>query len=437
MVGGGDSAMEEALFLTKFASKVTIVHRRDEFRASQIMVDRARRRTRRSSSSPRTSSRRCSASTTASSPASASRHLETGETRDYATDGLFVAIGHDPTTAALRRPARPRRRRLPDHEGQVDRDERPGRVRRGRRPGSRLPAGRHRGRLGLRGGARRGALPRRARRSSRGGADRAARGRARPRSPADAARYPRLDGATWIDLLDPRAIRAARRARRAAPACAGRALARPHVASTSRGRGSSRPRRLRPRRAARPGRRPGGGSRLLPGDRLRPHREPCADGAQDAAGRGAVRPRPAEGGLRGHGSPPATFAYHLVDEVAERYLDLVDGLNDEIDELEDGSTSGPSWPNVRIAALRSPARHPPHPAHAVADPRRGPPGRRRPRRRGEAAELLRPRTSSTLHFADAYDKLLRATEALDLSRDLSRAPATTTSRRSPRSRTRS
>jgi thioredoxin reductase (NADPH) len=97
VVGGGDSAMEEALFLTKFASKVTIVHRRDEFRASQIMIDRARNHEKIEILTPYVVEEVLGAEGGKLTGVRL-RHLESGETRDYATDGLFVAIGHDPTT---------------------------------------------------------------------------------------------------------------------------------------------------------------------------------------------------------------------------------------------------------------------------------------------------------------------------------------------------
>jgi thioredoxin reductase (NADPH) len=97
VVGGGDSAMEEALFLTKFASKVTIVHRRDEFRASQIMIDRARSHEKIEILTPYVVDEVLGADGGKLTGVRL-RHLETGETLDYPTDGLFVAIGHDPTT---------------------------------------------------------------------------------------------------------------------------------------------------------------------------------------------------------------------------------------------------------------------------------------------------------------------------------------------------
>ena len=97
VVGGGDSAMEEALFLTKFASKVTIVHRRDEFRASPIMIDRARSHEKIEILTPYVVEDVLGVEGGKLTGVRL-RHLETGETRDYPTDGLFVAIGHDPTT---------------------------------------------------------------------------------------------------------------------------------------------------------------------------------------------------------------------------------------------------------------------------------------------------------------------------------------------------
>jgi thioredoxin reductase (NADPH) len=97
VVGGGDSAMEEALFLTKFASKVTIVHRRNEFRASPIMEDRARAHEKIEFMTPYVVDEVLGVENGKLSGVRL-RHVETDEVVDFPTDGLFVAIGHDPTT---------------------------------------------------------------------------------------------------------------------------------------------------------------------------------------------------------------------------------------------------------------------------------------------------------------------------------------------------
>jgi len=98
VVGGGDSAMEEAIFLTKFASKVALVHRRDEFRASQIMIDRARANEKIEFLTPYVVEE-VLAGDDGKMRAVLLRSSDGGETRELAASGLFVAIGHDPTTA--------------------------------------------------------------------------------------------------------------------------------------------------------------------------------------------------------------------------------------------------------------------------------------------------------------------------------------------------
>ena len=96
VVGGGDSAMEEATFLTRFAAKVTIVHRREDFRASQIMLDRARANEKidwitnavveEVLGEDRVTGVRL-------------RDVNTDETWEVEADGVFAAIGHDPNTS--------------------------------------------------------------------------------------------------------------------------------------------------------------------------------------------------------------------------------------------------------------------------------------------------------------------------------------------------
>src|SRR5215213_375832 len=95
IVGGGDSAMEEAIFLAKFASKVYIVHRRDEFRASKIMLERARAIDNIEFLTPYVVEEFHEGDGPFARVAKL-RNVETGEQRDLPIGGAFIAIGHEP-----------------------------------------------------------------------------------------------------------------------------------------------------------------------------------------------------------------------------------------------------------------------------------------------------------------------------------------------------
>jgi thioredoxin reductase (NADPH) len=95
IVGGGDSAMEEAIFLSKFASKVVVVHRRDEFRASRIMLERARGIENIEWLTPYVPEEFVAGSSGSLDHARL-RHAETREQLDVPISGVFIAIGHEP-----------------------------------------------------------------------------------------------------------------------------------------------------------------------------------------------------------------------------------------------------------------------------------------------------------------------------------------------------
>jgi thioredoxin reductase (NADPH) len=108
VIGGGDSAMEEALFLTRFASKVTLIHRRDEFRASKIMLDRAQKH-------DKIQFMTNTIVEDVYDPAKKEvtglklRDIRTGKNTDFSTSAMFLGIGHIPNAKIF--------------EGQLDTDQ--------------------------------------------------------------------------------------------------------------------------------------------------------------------------------------------------------------------------------------------------------------------------------------------------------------------------
>jgi thioredoxin reductase (NADPH) len=99
VVGGGDTAMEEALFLTRYASQITLIHRRDHFRASKIMLERVRHH-------PKIALRTDAAVADVLGERTVEgvvvRDLKTGADETLPVQGLFVAIGHEPNTGVFR-----------------------------------------------------------------------------------------------------------------------------------------------------------------------------------------------------------------------------------------------------------------------------------------------------------------------------------------------
>ena len=363
VIGGGNTAVEEALYLTNIASKVTVVHRRDKFRAEPILVDKLLEKVAAGKveilwhhelEEVRGDDRGVTGITV--------RNNLSGKDDRIALTGVFIAIGHTPNTSLFEGQL-DMHGRLHHHPqrpvGTGDRDQHPGRVRRRRRAGSRLPAGHHQRRHRLHGGARRAALPGNARRLG-----------CRPaRGAHSMARKRRHE--TRQEPAGRRSRRGRRRFRQAAHGCG------------ARDRHAGRPGRAgRPEAAAqgrsRATRSTGAGSARAPaGARAR------GAGFPTGGRRCRARSRPTAGSCRAPADVPPIARQHQIDEREA----LAQSLSDEIDierllETDErlsfcrpGVGSGIAAQAASRPLGHAGAARPARPAH-----RRGPRGGRRVRR---------------------------------------------------------
>jgi len=98
VIGGGNTAVEEALFLTNFASKVTLIHRRDELRAEKIMQDRLMRHEKIDVAWDTVLEEVVGTQDPPGVTGAKLKNVKTGDSQDLEVDGVFIAIGHDPNT---------------------------------------------------------------------------------------------------------------------------------------------------------------------------------------------------------------------------------------------------------------------------------------------------------------------------------------------------
>ena len=155
VIGGGDSAMEEATFLTRFGKSVTVIHRRDALRASKIMQDRALANAK---ITFLWNSEVAEVLGTDKVTGLRIKNTQDGTEHVLPLTGVFVAIGHDPRSDLFTGQLGHRCGRIPAGRPAIDPHRHRGCVRLRRRGGPDLPAGRDRGRDGLRGRPRRRAL---------------------------------------------------------------------------------------------------------------------------------------------------------------------------------------------------------------------------------------------------------------------------------------